>query len=123
MFNTCTIITIIIIILLYIADKPKLTELQLLEGHGGRKVRLVESVAYKWKELAKELDFNDQRIYSIGAGANSKHEKACQQMLEEWIGRDDDLKGPVTWTTLIQCLMDAGLMDIADRLKEIIYKS
>ena len=106
-----------------IADKPKLTELQLLEGHGGRKVRLIESVAYKWKELAKELDFSVEKIDSIDAETNSKHEKACPQMLEEWVGGDDELKGPVTWITLIQCPMDAGLMDIADRLKEIIYKS
>jgi hypothetical protein len=44
-------------------------------------------------------------------------------MLSEWLDESDDLRGPVTWDTLIQSTIDAGLMDMADRLKELISYS
>ena len=102
--------------------KPKMTELQLLEGHGGRKIRIIEGVAYKWKELAVALDFDEERIDRIDSEASRVHEEACRQMFEEWLGEDDELKEPVTWATLVQCLIDAGMIETADRLKEIIIK-
>ena len=106
----------------YSIDKPKLAELHELEGHGGRRIRLIEEVGYEWKALAVELDFDESRIDSIDTAAYSKHEDACHQMFVEWLDGDSDLKQPVTWSTLIQCLIDAGLVDVADRLKEIVYK-
>ena len=85
-------------------------------------MRVIEGAAYKWKELAMSLDFDGPRIESIDIGALCKPEEACRQMLVKWLDGDDDLKGPVTWATLIQCLIDAGpgLIDMADRLKELI---
>ena len=103
-------------------DKPELVELKELEGHGARKIRVIEDVGYEWKALAVELDFDESRIDSIAEVACSKHEDACCQMFVEWLDGDSDLKQPVTWGILIQCLIDAGLIDIADRLKEIVYK-
>ena len=99
-----------------------MTELQLLEGHGGRKIRIIVGVAYKWKELAVALDFDEQRIDRIDSESSRVDEEACRQMFEEWLGEDDELKEPVTWATLVQCLIDAGMIETADRLKEIIIK-
>ena len=83
-------------------------------------MRAIEGVAYKWKELAMSLNFDGPRIESIDIGALCKPEEACRQMLVKWLDGDDDLRGPVIWATLIQCLIDAGLVDMADRLKELI---
>lgn len=77
-------------------------------------------MAYKWKQLAMSLNFDGPKIESIDMGAMYKPEEACRQMLVKWLDGDDELKGPVTWGTLIQSLIDAGLVDMADRLKEII---
>ena len=104
-----------------IGNKPKLPELQLLKGRGGRKVKVIEGVGDKWKDLARSLNFSEPRIDSIDAGAPCEQsEEACQRMLSEWLDGDGDLKGPVTWDTLIQSTIDAGLMDVADTLKELI---
>ena len=104
----------------FVGDKPKLSELQQLEGRGGRRVKVIEVVACKWKHLAASLDFDGPRIEDIDMEGHYNPEAACRQMFVKWLYGDHDLKEPVTWATLIQCLIDAGLIDMADRLKEII---
>ena len=102
--------------------KPKMTELQQLEDHGGRKIGVIEGVAYKWKELAVALDFGEERIDRIESESSRVHAEGCRQMFEEWLGEGDELKKPVTWATLVQCLIDAGMIDIADTLNEIVFE-
>lgn len=104
-------------------DKPKLSELQLLEGRDGGKVRVIEGVAHKWKNMATSLSFDGPRIESIDMGALKMTEDACRKMFVKWLDGDHDLKEPVTWATLIRCLIDAGLIDMADKLKEILNVS
>ena len=84
-------------------------------------MKVIEGVGDGWKDLAKSLDFDGPRIDSIDMEApHEQSEEACQQMLTEWLDGDDDLRSPVTWATLIQSLIDAGLTDMAYRLKEFI---
>ena len=85
-------------------------------------MKIIEGVGDKWKDLARSLNFSEPRIDSIvDAGASREQsEEACQRIFSEWLDGDDDLKGPVTWDTLIQSTIDAGLMDMADTLKELI---
>ena len=91
-----------------------------MEGRGGRRVRAIEGVASKWEHLARSLKFDGPRIDSIRRDTHHQTEDACDRMLTKWLNGEHDLKGPVTWATLIQCLIDAGFIDIADSLKEII---
>ena len=88
-------------------------------------MKIIEGVGDKWRDLARSLNFSEPRIDSIvDAGApHEQSEEACQRMLSEWLDGDGDLKGPVTWGTLIQSTIDAGLMDMADILKELISYS
>ena len=86
-------------------------------------MRVIRDAAYKWRELAMSLNFDGPRIESIDMGALCKPEEACRQILVKWLDGDDDLRGPVTWSTLIQCMIDAGLVGMADRLKELISYS
>lgn len=106
----CPIVSLLKIIITYsTGDKPKLSELQLLKGRGGSRVRIIEGVAYKWKGLAMSVDFDGPRIESIDQGALRMSEEACRQMLVKWLDGNNDLRGAVTWDTLIQSLVDAGL--------------
>ena len=109
-----------IIILQCITDSyPSLEALHLLESHGGRKVRIIDSVASQWVELAKAMGFGEEDIDRIRNTFCLNHE-ACQEMFIKWLEGDEHLISPVTWGTLIQCLIDSGLVDVADNLKEIL---
>ena len=100
-------------------ERPLLRQLQLLEGRGGRKVRVRDSVAPYWKELAIALGFDGPRIEVIDQKSHRNPEEACREVFIRWLDGDYDLK-PVTWDSLIRCLIHAGLVDVADLLKEIV---
>ena len=105
----------------FVDRKPKLSELRLLSGHRGRKVKVIEGVGDKWKDLARSLDFSETRINSIDTGApHEQPEEACQEVFIEWLDGDDDLRSPVTWDTLTQSMIEAGLVDMAEQLKELV---
>ena len=59
-------------------------------------------------------------IRSIEMGAHFQPEEACHRVFTKWLDGGDGLCKPVTWGTLIQCLIDAGLVDIAEELEEIL---
>lgn len=96
-----------------------LQALELLEGHGGRKVKVIDSVASQWTELAQTLGFRQDTIENIADTYMQCHE-ACREMFVKWLENNEGLKGPVSWSTLIQCLIDAGLVEIADSLMEVL---
>lgn len=92
-------------------------------GRSGRKVKVIEGVGDGWKELARSLDFSEARIDSIDTGASHEQpEEACQEMFAQWLD-GDDLRGPVTWDTLVQSMIEAGLVDMAEQLKELVSYS
>ena len=45
--------------------------------------------------------------------------EACRDMLCKWLEGDESLTGPATWNTLIQNLINSGLVDLADNLKRV----
>ena len=102
------------------ADRPTLKDLQLLKRRGGRRLRVLDTVAADWKFLATSLGFEGPVIRSIEMGALLQPEEACCQVFMRWLDGGDSLCEPVTWGTLIQCLIDAGLVDIAEELEEIL---
>ena len=91
--------------------------LEELEGRGGRKVRVVESIGSEWKEVAKALDMGQEDIDMIKTRHSDDDEEACREMLATWLEGNN---GEVSWTALTQALIDAGLPELADNLKGII---
>ena len=89
----------------------------MLEGHGGRKVKLIEGIGSQWKELAVALGFEQDIIDMIISTHLHRHHEACHEMLARWLEGDT---GQVSWTTFIQSLITAGLPDLADSLNEIL---
>ena len=98
---------------------PTLEALELLEGHGGRKVKVIDSLASQWDELAKALGFEEEAIQRIKNTYLQSHD-ACREMLHKWLEGNEGLISPVVWITLIQCLINSGLVGIADNLKEVL---
>ena len=93
--------------------------LQLLETRAGGKVKIIDSVALQWRELAISLGFDQDAIDSI-ADTYLDSDEACREMLAKWLEDNEHLKGPVTWNTFIQCLVDAGQLELASELEEVL---
>ena len=66
--------------------------------------------------MAKSLGFKEADIEELDERTSKD---ACHEMFVQWLDRESDL-AEVTWEALIQCLMNAGLMDIAEDLKECL---
>ena len=98
---------------------PELHELQQLEAVDGRTVRVIEEVADKWKEVAIALRFGIHEMKNLEGDVQYVSEYACQEMFIKWLDIREDLRRPVTWTTLIQCLREAKLVETAESLKYV----
>ena len=92
--------------------------LEELEGRGGRKVRVVESIGSEWEEVAKALDMGQEDIDMIKTRHSDDDEEACREMLATWLEGNN---GEESWTALTQALIDAGLPELADNIKGILY--
>ena len=78
----------------------------------------MEIVAPKWKQVAAAVGFNKERIEAIEVDEHYKQEKATFETFGRWLKGEHNLK-PVTWDTLIQCLKEANLQDVAETLSNI----
>ena len=88
-----------------------------LEGYGGGKVRVVESIGSEWEEVAKALDMVQEDIDMIKSTHSDNDEEACREMLGTWLEGNN---GEVSWTAFTQALIDAGLPELADSLKDVV---
>ena len=91
--------------------------LEVLEGHGGRKVKVVEGIRSEWEEVAKALDMGQEDIDMIKSTHSDNDEEACREMLATWLEGNN---GEVSWTAFTQALIDAGLPELADSLKDVL---
>ena len=109
-------------LILYITDsQPKLHELQYLEDHDKKVLRVIQSVATKWKKIAFALKFDQKRIDIIERDTFYKNEEASSEMFSRWLAGGHDLRTPVTWATLIRCLRETMMTKTADKLKDICH--
>ena len=93
-------------------------ELQLLTFDGGRELRIMETVAPKWKKVAAAIGFNEARIEAVDKGEHYRPEDATFEMFSRWLKGEHNLK-PVTWDALLQCLKEANLQNMAEMLSNI----
>ena len=96
--------------------KPKLSELLLLKFPDRKELRIMDTVAPKWKQVAIALDFDGPRIEAIEMGARYMPGDACLKMFIDWLSRGRDL----TWDCLIEALKAANLTETADLLSSTI---
>ena len=98
-------------------DKPTLPQLLHLKQ---RRTKVVETVAPDWKHVAIALGFNEPKIRTIEMGTFHQPQDACIQMFSDWLEGGHGLREPITWATLIEVLIEAGLVDLAQDLEDII---
>ena len=80
----------------------------------------MHEVSPRWKNLAIALGFDGPGIEIIDQKSLRSPEEACREMFVRWLDGDHYLAEPVTWDTLVQCLIHAGLADIANSVGNII---
>lgn len=106
---------------IYIGDKPTLQQLQLLRGHDGRTVRVINEVSSRWVELAIALQFSSSVIAYIKADYPHSGTSACCWIFTTWLDEEQEhLLEPVTWATLKQCLIDADFSMVAQDIDDVI---
>ena len=89
----------------------------MIEGHGGRRIKVIDSVGSQWEELAKALEMEQEYIDMIKTTHGDNDQEACRAMLATWLEGNN---GEVSWTVLSRALIDAGLPDLADSLKDVL---
>ena len=100
------------------ADKPKLYQLQCLQCRG-RRVKIIETVAAKWEEVALALHFEGHTIQNIRYDPHIQSiDTACRVMLQKWL--DGEGRQPVAWETLMDALIDIGFVAVVEDLQEIL---
>ena len=109
------------IIFIFNTDSPPTLDmkaLELLEGHGRRKVKVIEDIGSHWEDLAVELEVQEEIIDQIKSEHPShSHHEACRAVLATWLEGNGS---EVSWFTLTQGLITAGLLELADNLKETL---
>lgn len=112
------LIQILCVVFVCVDHKPTLQQLQQLKG-GEEIVRIIDSIAYQWENVAMALGFDGAAIERIKKDAFFRSLRASRDMFIEWLdeGEKFDLRTPITWSTLIECLREANLAETAKLLE------
>ena len=97
------------------AGKPLSHQMKMLKRPGGRPVKIVETIAYRWQDVALALHFEGSVIASIKESTFSNVEEGCRRMLDRWL--EGGCHEPVTWKRLVEALQDAGFIELAESLR------
>lgn len=89
----------------------------------GTTIRVIEETASKWKHIATALGFNGPRIESIEMDSCFRVEVACMQVFIKWLDGEHDLRKPISWATLIQCLREERFTELANDLAKCLTTS
>ena len=88
-----------------------------MTGHREKRIKVIDGIGSQWEELAKALDMEQKDVDMIKTTHGDNDEEACRAMLATWLEGNN---GEVSWTVLSQALIDAGLPDLADSLKDVL---
>ena len=97
--------------------KPTLAQLTMIKSTTGEKVKIIDSLASKWKELGDLLDFDPEgrTLELIEANNQQKGPVACcREMFVTWLkgkGRE------ATWKVLIELLGDIDQLELAKKVE------
>ena len=99
---------------------PRLNELKCITSMG-KKVKIIESVATKWKDFGALLDFDPtgNRLNIIEQTERERPEECCQSMFQYWL---EGHGVPATWRKLIQVLENCRLEFLAVEVKETLLQ-
>ena len=69
-------------------DEPLSHQLKMLKLPGRRQVKIVETIAYRWQDVALALHFEGSVIASIKESTFSNVAEGCRRMLDRWLEGD-----------------------------------
>ena len=95
------------------ADKPELHQLKFLRCRG-RTLKIIETVAEQLEEMTIALQLEDHVTNAL----EGDPVPACCEMMQQWL--DGEGHKPVTWSTVIESLIEAGFLDLAENLQEVL---
>ena len=98
---------------------PRLSKLVCMTTPGGKKVKIIESVATQWKNFGAHLDFDHvgNRLGIIADTERERPELCCQSMFQYWLNGNGV---PATWSRLIRILENCRLNVLATEVKEVL---
>jgi len=80
-------------------------------------IKIIQNVAPKWKELATALKLRPDKVEEI-AEETSEEDQACEAVFRQWLsGRH---RVPVSWSTVVMCLSECGLQDLAQDVARVL---
>lgn len=82
-------------------------------------MKVIETIAAQWEELAIALEFEAPVINYLSKDFKHDSKGAAKKVLEIWLKGESNLDKPITWDTLIQCLSNAEQYGLAKDLEEI----
>ena len=99
---------------------PRLNELKCITSKG-KKVKIIESVATKWKDFGALLDFDPtgNRLNIIAETERERPEECCQSMFQYWL---EGHGVPATWRKLIHTLESCRLDVLAADVKAALLQ-
>ena len=99
---------------LSVGSRPSISELHSLTIPGPREIRVIETVATRWKRLALVLSCESSVIVSIDSGYLDA-DRNCAFMLRKWLEQEDTT---ITWETLIRALEKIGFTSLTEDLRK-----
>ena len=99
-----------------IAMKPTLAQLTTLKMKKGEKIKIIESVAPRWKNLGDllDLDAEGRTLELIEANQQKDHVACCREMFVYWLkGKGKE----ATWGVLFELLDDIDQSELARKVK------
>ena len=83
-------------------------------------MRVMETVAAGWEHVAIALGFEGFVLEAIQRDAHFQTSTACRQILQRWL--EGGGLQPVNWNTLTEALIEAGYLDLATDIRELLNR-
>ena len=105
-------------LLLCLADRPELYQLQHLQGQGCVIVKVIEKVAAHWERLALALHFEGHVLEIVRRDHMSDSMAQCRAILYRWL--NGEARSPVSWGTLVKSLKEIEFTLLAEGLEAVL---
>ena len=76
----------------------------------------MEIIAHDWQSVAMALGFDGLQIKNLEKDYRNRCEDASHEMFAKWLNKEHDLCRPLTWVTLIDCLEQAEMKNLAEKI-------
>ena len=80
------------------------------------KLRIVQSICPKWRDIGNLLDISDSVLESTLSHYRGNLEECCYAVLRRWMDNGSP-DYPLTWEGLLELLDDADCAQVAEELK------